>query len=88
MNFKYFQHGLEKLGIWRCKFVEYHFCFDKLGIIEMYVPKTTDRSKITDFIYNYVPVACAVQVKEMKSPLKYKKYTYLYEIKEKIDEQI
>lgn len=83
MNFKYFQHGLKKLGIWRCKFVEYHFSYDKRGIIEMYIPKTTDRSKIADFIYNYTPAVCVVQVKEMKNPLKHKKYTYWLEIKEK-----
>lgn len=83
MNFKQLMHNLEKLGIWRCKFVEYHFSYDKLGIIEMYVPKTTDRFKIADFIYNYTQSACVVQVKEMKNPLKHKKYTYWYEIKEK-----
>ena len=84
MNFKYFQQGLEKVGIWRCQFVEYHFAYDKLGVIEMHVPKTTDRTKVADFIYNYTPAAaCRVQVKEMKNPLKHKKYTYSYEIKEK-----
>lgn len=83
MNFKQLMHSLEKLGIWRCKFVEYHFSYDKLGIIEMYAPNTTDRTKVADFIYNYTPAACRVQVKEMKNPLKHKKYTYSYEIKEK-----
>ena len=50
MNFKYFKHGLEKSCIWRCKFVEYSFDSDKIGIIEMYVPKTTNKTKIHDFI--------------------------------------
>lgn len=83
MNFKQLMRSLEKLGIWRCNFVEYRFAHGKLGIIEMYVPKTVDRTKITDFIYNCTPAACVMQVKEMKNPLKHKKYTYWYEIKEK-----
>lgn len=81
MDFKCLHPKLEKFGIWRCKFVEYSFDSGKIGIIEMYVPKTTNKTKIHDFIYDYAPAACTVQIKEMKNPLKYRKYTYFHEIK-------
>lgn len=80
MNFKQIENNLIDFGIWRCKFVTYNFNQDKLGIIEMYIPKTVSRAKISDFIYNCIPAGCMVQVKELKNPLKLKKYTYSYEI--------
>lgn len=80
-TFKELESGLKSIGIWRCKFVTYNFRYDKLGIIEMYVPKTTSESKIAKFIYNYIPAGATVQIKELVKPLKYKKYDYSYEIK-------
>lgn len=82
MNFKQIENDLIGFGIWRCKFVTYKFNPDKLGIIEMYVPKTVGRTKISYFIYNCIPAGCIVQVKELNSPLKLKKYTYSHEIKD------
>lgn len=67
---------LKQKGIWRCKIVESRD-MTKIGMFELHVPRTS-KARARDLISNYIPIGFRVEIKEIKNPLKYKKYTYLH----------
>lgn len=66
---------LKKEGIWRCEIVQSEE-LSRIGVFELHVP-TTSKVKVSNFIYNHIPMIYRVEVREMKNPLKHKKYTYI-----------
>lgn len=75
MTFNQIAEALRNEGIWRCFIVE----LQSAGRIEIHVPKTS-KAKAVDFIHNNLPCGIIVTIKEMASPLMYKKYTYILTI--------